>query len=67
VPPPDELAGEQAWGHSGDAIGFQADLLLPPEVAGNRRGAGQLPGRRHKPRQAQPAEKPISDVRALGP
>jgi hypothetical protein len=46
----DELAGEEVWGHSGDILGFHVPLV-PPEVRGDRRGAGQLPGRRRKQRQ----------------
>jgi D-alanyl-D-alanine carboxypeptidase len=63
----DELAGEEVWGHSGDVVGFHADLWHLPRsrvtVAAltNYQAGGESPDERRL------AEKLISDTRALGP
>ena len=63
----DELAGERVWGHSGDIVGFHADLWYLPKsrvtVAAliNYQAGGESPDKDRL------AESLISDIRALGP
>jgi D-alanyl-D-alanine carboxypeptidase len=63
----DELAGEEVWGHSGDIVGFHADLWHIPEsgttVAAliNYQAGGESPDKHRL------AEELISDRRAFGP
>ena len=63
----DELAGEQVWGHSGDILGFHADLWHLPKsrvtVAAliNYQAGGESPDKDRL------AETLISDIRAIRP
>jgi D-alanyl-D-alanine carboxypeptidase len=63
----DELAGEEVWGHSGDTVGFHADLWYLPKsritVAAliNYQAGGESPDKDRL------AKNLIRDMRALGP
>jgi D-alanyl-D-alanine carboxypeptidase len=63
----DELAGEEVWGHSGDIVGFHADLWYLPNSQVTVAALINHQAGAESPDKQRLAESLISDLRALGP
>lgn len=63
----DELGGEEVWGHSGDIVGFHADLWYLPKTGVTVAALINYQAGGESQDKHRLAERLISDLRALGP
>jgi D-alanyl-D-alanine carboxypeptidase len=63
----DELAGEEVWGHSGDIVGFHADLWYLPKFRVTVAALINYQAGGESPDKDRLAKNRIRDMRALGP